>query len=158
MWSESYTTSTGASVYVSTQQVDKQFGEPVGQGIGDTLSNMLTYVIIFTNFIPISLLVTIDMVKFFQKFTIQWDLSMYFPDLDRPCLVRSSELNESLGQVRHIFSDKTGTLTCNRMEFRKCSIGGRSYGLGTTQIGRGVLERAGLPIPPEPVRAARPLR
>ena len=38
------------------------------------------------------------------------------------------------------------------MEFRKCSIAGVSYGLGTTQIGRGVLRRKGLPIPPEPVR------
>lgn len=39
-------------------------------------------------------------------------------------------LNEELGQVSHVFTDKTGTLTCNIMEFRKCSINGFSYGLG----------------------------
>lgn len=39
-------------------------------------------------------------------------------------------LNEELGQVSHVFTDKTGTLTCNIMEFRKCSINGYSYGLG----------------------------
>jgi len=39
-------------------------------------------------------------------------------------------LNEELGQVSHVFTDKTGTLTCNVMEFRKCSVGGYSYGLG----------------------------
>jgi P-type E1-E2 ATPase len=42
-------------------------------------------------------------------------------------------LNEELGQVSHVFTDKTGTLTCNIMEFRKCSINGYSYGLGVRQ-------------------------
>jgi magnesium-transporting ATPase (P-type) len=60
--------------------------------------------------------------------------------------VRSSDLNEELGVIEHVFSDKTGTLTCNVMEFCKCSVGGISYGLGTTQIGRAWRERNGLPI------------
>lgn len=61
--------------------------------------------------------------------------------------VRSSDLNEELGVISHVFSDKTGTLTCNVMEFCKCSIGGVSYGLGTTQIGRAYRQRNGLPVP-----------
>jgi P-type E1-E2 ATPase len=48
--------------------------------------------------------------------------------------------------IEHVFSDKTGTLTCNVMEFCKCSVGGVSYGLGTTQIGRAYRERQGMPI------------
>ena len=47
---------------------------------------------------------------------------MYHPETDTPALARTSNLNEELGMVRYVFSDKTGTLTCNVMEFRKCSI------------------------------------
>ena len=52
--------------------------------------------------------------------------------------VRSSTLNDDLGQVGYIFSDKTGTLTANLMQFRKCLVDGVSYGLGDSAIGRSV--------------------
>ena len=45
--------------------------------------------------------------------------------------VQTSNLNEQLGQVDYVFSDKTGTLTCNLMEFKKMSIGTFSYGIDT---------------------------
>ncbi|SCM26440.1 aminophospholipid-transporting P-ATPase, putative [Plasmodium chabaudi chabaudi] len=64
---------------------------------------------------------------------------------------RTSSLIEELGQIEYIFSDKTGTLTCNVMEFRKCAINGISYGTGLTEIKRKILIKNNIPIPPEPV-------
>ena len=64
-------------------------------------------------------------------------------ETDTPALCRSSGLNEELGQVEYIFSDKTGTLTQNLMEFRKCTVGGTSYGKGLTEIGTAAAKRAG---------------
>ena len=52
--------------------------------------------------------------------------------------VRTSTLNDDLGQVGYIFTDKTGTLTANLMQFRKCLVDGVSYGLGESDIGRAV--------------------
>lgn len=48
--------------------------------------------------------------------------------------------------MEYIFSDKTGTLTRNLMEFFKCSIGGISYGCGVTEIERGIAQRNGLKV------------
>lgn len=53
---------------------------------------------------------------------------MYDEEKDMSALARSSNLNEQLGMVHYIFSDKTGTLTQNIMEFKKFSIGFRTYG------------------------------
>ena len=61
---------------------------------------------------------------------MNYDLDMYYEKTDTPALVRTMTLNEELGQISHIFSDKTGTLTCNVMDFRKASINGVSYGEG----------------------------
>ncbi|KAE9309144.1 Phospholipid-transporting ATPase 3 [Phytophthora fragariae] len=85
--------------------------------------------------VPITLYVSITLVKALQGYFMERDLDMYDEESGTPMSVRNMQLNEQLGQISHIFSDKTGTLTCNKMEFRKCSIGGRSYGKGTTAIG-----------------------
>ena len=83
----------------------------------------------FRNFVPISLIVTMEVVKFFQAQFIQWDTEIYDQTKDLPTKVQTSNLNEQLGQVDYVFSDKTGTLTCNLMEFKKMSIGNISYGI-----------------------------
>ncbi|KAM5180148.1 phospholipid-transporting ATPase IB isoform 1-T1 [Mantella aurantiaca] len=90
--------------------------------------NLLTFIILYNNLIPISLLVTLEVVKFTQALFINWDRDMYYADTDTPAMARTSNLNEELGQVKYLFSDKTGTLTCNVMHFKKCSIGGITYG------------------------------
>uniref|UniRef100_A0A8C2P0G6 Phospholipid-transporting ATPase n=1 Tax=Capra hircus TaxID=9925 RepID=A0A8C2P0G6_CAPHI len=90
--------------------------------------NFLTFIILFNNLIPISLLVTLEVVKFTQAYFINWDLDMRYEPTDTAAMARTSNLNEELGQVKYIFSDKTGTLTCNVMQFKKCTIAGVAYG------------------------------
>lgn len=91
------------------------------------LSDILTFIILYNNLIPISLIVTMEVVKFQQAQLINSDLDMYYARTDTPALCRTSSLVEELGQIEYVFSDKTGTLTCNEMEFRCCSIGGVAY-------------------------------
>ncbi|CAK4656690.1 hypothetical protein LEN26_000892 [Aphanomyces euteiches] len=92
------------------------------------LTSFFYYVLLMYQFIPISLYVSMATVKYLQALFISWDVAMFYAPSNTPAVVRTMNLNEELGQISHIFSDKTGTLTCNMMEFRKCSIGGISYG------------------------------
>ncbi|SCU96405.1 LAMI_0F06436g1_1 [Lachancea mirantina] len=89
--------------------------------------DLLTYWILFSNLVPISLFVTVEMIKYYQAYMIASDLDLYDEQTDTPTIVRTSSLVEELGQIEYIFSDKTGTLTRNVMEFKSCSIAGRSY-------------------------------
>lgn len=90
-------------------------------------NQILTFLILFNSFIPISLMVTMEVVKYVQSMLIDRDLDMYYEKTDTAAVARSSSLIEELGQVEYVFSDKTGTLTCNEMEFRECSIAGLRY-------------------------------
>ena len=78
---------------------------------------------------------------------IAYDPTMYHAETDTPALARTSNLNEELGMVNTVLSDKTGTLTRNVMEFFKCSIAGVSYGSGITEIERSNAERKGQVLP-----------
>ena len=96
---------------------------------------MCTWILICANFVPISLLVTLEMVKVFQANFIESD--EYLIDDEHKILthVQSSNLNEELGQVNFIFSDKTGTLTRNEMIFQKFYAGKNQYDTtGSTAI------------------------
>lgn len=74
-----------------------------------------------------SLFVTVEIVKYYHAFLINSDLDIYYEPTDTPAVCRTSSLVEELGQIEYIFSDKTGTLTCNVMEFKQCSITGICY-------------------------------
>ena len=91
------------------------------------LENWIIFFILFSNFIPISLYVTIEMVNLGQGYFISKDVEMYEESLNMPCAVRSSNLCQELGLVSNIFSDKTGTLTRNEMKFVKFIVDGKIH-------------------------------
>ncbi|PON87956.1 P-type ATPase, subfamily IV [Trema orientale] len=111
--------------------------------------HFLTALMLYNFFIPISLYVSIEIVKVLQSIFINQDIHMYYEEADKPAHARTSNLNEELGQVDTILSDKTGTLTCNSMEFIKCSIAGTAYGCGVTEVERAMDRRNGSPLVPE---------
>ncbi|KAJ8278807.1 hypothetical protein COCON_G00058730 [Conger conger] len=91
------------------------------------ISDFLAFLVLYNFIIPISLYVTVEMQKFLGSFFIGWDLDLYHKESDQKAQVNTSDLNEELGQVEYVFTDKTGTLTENEMEFRECSINGVKY-------------------------------
>ena len=91
------------------------------------ISDIFTYWVLYSNLVPISLFVTIEVVKYYQASLINSDLDIYYDKTDTAAICRTSSLVEELGQIEYIFSDKTGTLTCNQMEFKQCTIGGIQY-------------------------------
>ena len=98
--------------------------------IGQWIIQFFVVFLLHASMIPVALYVSMAFVRFIQSSFINNDLSMYYEKLDIPANVRTMTLNEELGQISHVFSDKTGTLTCNVMNYRKSSINGIIYGQG----------------------------
>lgn len=71
-----------------------------------------------------------EVIRLGHSYFINWDRKMYYSGKATPAKARTTTLNEELGQIEYIFSDKTGTLTQNIMTFKKCSINGKIYGKG----------------------------
>ncbi|XP_078736142.1 phospholipid-transporting ATPase IF-like isoform X3 [Lampetra fluviatilis] len=118
-------------------QATPQNDEPWYNGKSDKLKHVnkflagfadfLAFMVLYNYIIPISLYVTVEMQKFLGSLFISWDMALYDEGSNERALVNTSDLNEELGQVEYVFTDKTGTLTENDMQFRQCSIGGVKY-------------------------------
>ncbi|MED6166897.1 putative phospholipid-transporting ATPase 12, partial [Stylosanthes scabra] len=116
--------------------------DPKRAPIAATL-HFLTALMLYSYLIPISLYVSIEIVKVLQSIFVNPDLNMYYEEIDQSAHARTLNLNEELGQVGTIPLDKTRTLTCNSMEFIKCSIAGVTYGWGVTEVERAIAGRKG---------------
>jgi phospholipid-translocating ATPase len=87
---------------------------------------LTSFIIMFNTMIPLSLYVSMEIVKVWQMVLLN-DIDMYDEISDTPFEARTSTINEELGQISYVFSDKTGTLTDNIMKFRKLSVAGTAW-------------------------------
>ncbi|KAI4339311.1 hypothetical protein MLD38_024268 [Melastoma candidum] len=97
-----------------------------GWGMG-IFFTFLMAVIVFQIMIPISLYISMELVRIGQAYFMVRDTDMYDEASDSRFQCRALNINEDLGQIKYVFSDKTGTLTENKMEFQRASIGGIDY-------------------------------
>lgn len=126
-----------------------------GSGSGP-LNGFITFwasIILFQNLVPISLYISLEIVRTFQAFFVYSDAFMYYEKLDYPCTPKSWNISDDLGQIEYIFSDKTGTLTQNLMEFKKATVGGEPYGEAYTEAQAGMQKRQGVDVAKEGQRA-----
>ncbi|KAH8505874.1 hypothetical protein H0E87_012901 [Populus deltoides] len=90
--------------------------------------SFLSSIIVFQIMIPISLYITMELVRIGQSYFMIGDRHMFDSSSGSRFQCRSLNINEDLGQIRYVFSDKTGTLTENKMEFRRAIVNGKNYG------------------------------
>ena len=115
--------------------------------VGSFFILLVSHLVIINAMIPISLYVTLEVVRVFQALFIMWDQEMYDFDTKQGCNVRTTNIHDDLGQIDYVFSDKTGTLTRNVMDFMKCSVDGKIYGTGTTEVAYAAAKRKGINLP-----------
>ncbi|KAI2634801.1 phospholipid-translocating P-type ATPase [Hypomontagnella submonticulosa] len=125
-------------------------------GGGASMTGFITFwaaLIVFQNFVPISLYISLEIVRTLQAIFIYSDVEMYYEKIDYPCVPKSWNISDDLGQIEYIFSDKTGTLTQNVMEFKKATINGQPYGEAYTEAQAGMQKRMGIDVVKEAAKA-----
>jgi magnesium-transporting ATPase (P-type) len=105
-------------------QIKKQGIETVAAN--STIKLIASYYLLFNQFIPLTLVVLLEMGKLHFTQNIESDADMYYEDHfiknARGCSVQNLSIHEELGHINYIFSDKTGTLTNNSLSFKALSI------------------------------------
>ena len=86
-----------------------------------------TYFLLLNTFIPISLVVSTEIIKMIQGIIMAWDVMLYSKFRHTFCKVKTVSIIEELGNINFVFSDKTGTLTKNQLQFRFCIIDDKYY-------------------------------
>jgi len=79
------------------------------------LEMFLLWMVLYNYIIPLSMYVSLEIQKFIASKQFQWDRQLYDEERDQPAICHTSDINEELGLVTHLFSDKTGTITKNEM-------------------------------------------
>lgn len=130
-----------------------EFGSIGGSPAVNGLITFWAALILFQNLVPISLYISLEIIKTLQAFFIYSDVEMYYDKIDYPCTPKSWNISDDLGQIEYIFSDKTGTLTQNVMEFKKATINGVPYGEAYTEAQAGMQKRQGIDVEKESARA-----
>ncbi|KAL4705339.1 hypothetical protein ACJJTC_006825 [Scirpophaga incertulas] len=102
-------------------------GSSTSLRVSGVLQDMFSFLLLYYYIIPMSLYVTIELNKLLGTYFFTWDKDLSCEETGRPALANTSDLNEDLGQIEVLFSDKTGTLTKNLMAFKSCSIKGHIY-------------------------------
>ncbi|KAF5752819.1 putative phospholipid-transporting ATPase 5 isoform X2 [Tripterygium wilfordii] len=137
-------TNMGKWWYLLLENVDPLFNP--SNPLVSAILQFVRALILYGYLIPISLYVSIEVVKVLQAMFINKDIKLYDEETGQSGRARTSNLDEEIGQVEMILSDKTGTLTCNQMEFRKCSIAGASYGGDIADIDLTALKRMNIDV------------
>ncbi|EUC42626.1 hypothetical protein COCMIDRAFT_39311 [Bipolaris oryzae ATCC 44560] len=130
-----------------------EFGSYGGAPATDGVIAFWAGVILFQNLVPISLYITLEIIRTLQALFIYSDINMYYEKLDYPCTPKSWNISDDVGQIEYIFSDKTGTLTQNVMEFKKATINGVPYGEAYTEAQAGIQRRQGIDVEVEGAKA-----
>ncbi|XP_062998720.1 probable phospholipid-transporting ATPase IM [Elgaria multicarinata webbii] len=112
------------------------WSEVVNSSVFSGFQTFWSYIIILNSVVPISLYVSVEVIRLGHSYFVNWDHKMHYSKENTPAEVRTTTLSEELGQIEYIFSDKTGTLTQNIMTFNKCSINGKIYGEIYDDLGR----------------------
>ncbi|GMM31804.1 aminophospholipid-translocating P4-type ATPase [Martiniozyma asiatica (nom. inval.)] len=142
-------------IYYNWKNVSKsyfEYGNVAGSSpVVNGIVSFVVAVILYQSLVPISLYISIEIVKTAQAYFIYSDVQMYYEKLDYPCVPKSWNISDDVGQIEYIFSDKTGTLTQNVMEFKKATINGVQYGRAYTEAYAEIRRRQGINVEEESV-------